>query len=171
LASLAIADEGASKAQQITVFEAGTLSVPAEFQRVPVKSRIIHHEFQARAGEGDDRKTARVYMMPSGGGVEQNIERWKSQFSGIDKQAQKTTQLDLGQWKLYIVDIAGSFKDRVGGGPFAGGKVVQRPDHAMCGAILVHPDGRQYYVKMIGPAAVVKANRDTFVKMVKTIEK
>jgi hypothetical protein len=39
----------------------------------------------------------------------------------------------------------------------------------MAGAILVHPEGRKYFVKMIGPAEVVKANRKSFVSMIKSI--
>lgn len=172
---LAWTDEGKAtseeaKGEQISVFDAGTLSVPGIFKRVPKKSRIISHEFQAKAGQGDDEQTARVYMMPSGGGIPQNIARWKSQFSGVADDDFKSEEIKLGDWKLHIVDITGSFKERVGG-PFAGGKVVERSDYAMSGAILVHPEGRTYYVKMIGPAKVVKANRDAFVKMVRSIEK
>ena len=44
-----------------------------------------------------------------------------------------------------------------------------RFDYAMTGAILVHPEGRKFFVKMIGPADVVKANRKAFVEMIKTI--
>ena len=54
-------------------------------------------------------------------------------------------------------------------GQFAGGKVINRDNYAMAGAILVHPEGRKYFVKMIGPAEVVKANRKSFVSMIKSI--
>ena len=37
--------------------------------------------------------------------------------------------------------------------------------------ILVDPNGRKYFVKMIGPAEVVKKNREPFVKMIKSIGK
>ncbi len=165
------ADDAKGKPEQISVFKSGTLIVPATFKRVPVKSRIIEHEFQAQAGEGDDAKTARVTMMAAGGDVEANIARWKSQFTGVDEEAQKTEELKIGEWKVYIVDVAGSFKDSMGGGPFSGGRVVERTDYAMASAILVHPEGRKYFVKMIGPASVVKENREAFVKMIKSIGK
>ena len=74
-------------------------------------------------------------------------------------------------WQVYIVDVAGSYAERTGGGPFAGGKVVQRENYSMAGAILVHPQGRKYFVKMIGDAGVVKANRKAFVEMIKSIGK
>ena len=171
VAGVVTADDAKEKPEQVSVFNSATLVVPATFKRVPVKSRIIEHEFQAQAGKGDDAKTARVTMMAAGGDVAANIARWKGQFTGGDQEAQKTEDMKLGDWKVYIVDVAGGFQERMGGGPFAGGKVVERTDHAMAGAILVHPEGRKYFVKMIGPASVVKANRESFVKMIKSIEK
>lgn len=167
--TVASADEGAKK-ETISVFGEANLSVPGAFKRVNPKSRIIAHEFQAKAGEGDDAATARITLMAAGGDVAANIKRWNDQFTGGDKDAQKAEEIKLGNWSVHIVDVNGSYAERTGGGPFAGGKVVNREDYAMTGAILIHPTGRKYFVKMIGPATVVKANRDAFVKMIKSIE-
>ena len=49
-------------------------------------------------------------------------------------------------------------------------RVVNRENYAMTGAILVDPDGKKFFVKMIGPMKVVKANRNAFVKMIKSID-
>ena len=170
LAGPANADDPKASAS-IDVFKAGTLSVPASFKRVQPKSRIIEHEFQAKSGEGDDAKTARVTFMAAGGDVKANIDRWKSQFAGGKKEDQKTEEMKIGDWQVHIVDCTGDFKERMGGGPFAGGKVVNRKDYAMAGAILIHPEGRKYFVKMIGPQMVVSENRKAFVDMIKSIEK
>ncbi|NND96354.1 MAG: hypothetical protein HKN47_03375 [Pirellulaceae bacterium] len=161
----------AEKTETISVFSAATMEVPPAFKRAEAKSRIIEHEFQAKAGDGDDAQTARVTMMAAGGDVDANIKRWQGQFAGGDPEQQKTEAMKIGDWQVHLVDVNGSFAERMGGGPFAGGKVVERKDYAMTGAILVHPEGRKYFVKMIGPAAVVKANREAFVKMIKSIEK
>ena len=59
----------------------------------------------------------------------------------------------------------------MGGGPFFGGKTVERENYAMAGAIIVHPEGRKYFVKMVGPAEVVNENREAFVEMIKSIDK
>lgn len=151
----------------VSVFGEASLSVPAQFERVEVQSRILEHEFQAKAGED---KTARVTMMAAGGDVADNIKRWKGQFAGGDVDAQKAEEHKFGNWQVHIVDCSGSYQERMGGGPFAGGKVVTREDYAMTGAILVHPEGRKYFVKMIGPDEVVKANRKAFVDMIKAIK-
>lgn len=166
--SVSRADE-AAKPESVSVFGAGDLEIPTSFKRVEPKSRIIHHEFQAKAGEGDDVATARVTLMPAGGDIQANIKRWQDQFTARDKDAEKTEELKVGKWTVYIVDVNGNFSERVGGGPFAGGKVVKREGYAMTGAILVHPEGRKYFAKLIGPGAVVKANREAFVQMVKSI--
>jgi hypothetical protein len=165
--SPAVADANdVAKKESISVFGEANLSVPTEFKRVQPKSGMIAHEFQATK----DDATARVTMMRAGGGVDANIKRWQGQFTGGDKDAQETEEMKLGKWNVHIVDVSGSYAERMGGGPFAGGKVVNRENYAMTGAILVHPEGREFFVKMIGPQEVVKANRKAFVEMIKSIE-
>ncbi len=160
----------ATKPEVIEVMGEGKLEIPADFKRIAPKMGMIEHEFEVTAGEGDDVTTGRVTMMGASGGIEPNIARWKGQFAGGDKEANKTEKMKVGKFDVYIVDLNGSFADSMGGGPFSGGRVVQRPDYAMTAAIIASPDGKTYFIKMIGAAAVVKANRDEFVKMVKNIK-
>jgi hypothetical protein len=155
----------AAEPTSVSVFGKGEMKVPAAFTPTKPASSIIDHEF--KVGQGDS--TARLTMMAAGGGVELNIKRWKGQFSGGDKAAQKTEKLTVGKWEIHLVDLSGSFSERMGGGPIAGGKMVQRENYAMAGAILVAPSERLYFAKMFGPAAVVKANRERFVEMVKSV--
>lgn len=157
--------EDAAKPTTVSVFGEGEMKVPAAFKPTKPGSNIILHEFKVVQGDA----SARLTMMGAGGGVEPNIKRWKGQFSGGDKAAQKTEKLNVGKWEIHLVDVSGSFGERMGGGPFFGGKKVQRENYAMAGAILVAPSERLYFAKMIGPAAVVKANRAKFVAMVKSV--
>ncbi len=172
--SASAADAVDDKAVLIDVFDAGKLKVPSAFKQVEPQSRIVQYEFQAKAGEGDDAETARITMMRAGGDVKANVRRWKGQFAGGDKQANKTEQISVGQWTIHIVDLNGSYAERMGGGPFAGGKVVQQPNYAMTGAIIIppnaQPEGPSFFIKMIGPAAVVKENRERLVQMIKDID-
>ena len=165
VASFAAAQD-APAPTSVRVFDEATLTVPSSFKKSAAKSPIIEHEFVV--GEGD--KTARVTMMGASGGVDANITRWKGQFSGGKADDQKTEQFDVGPWKAHLVELSGTFKDSMGGGPFFGGKTVERPDYAMLGAILVHPQGRTYFIKMTGPQDVVGPNRDAFVEMVKGLK-
>lgn len=156
--------EDAAEPKMVSVLGEGEMKVPAAFKPTKPASSIIDHEF--KVGQADS--TARLTMMGAGGGVEPNIKRWKGQFSGGDKAAQKTEKLTVGKWEIHLVDVSGSFGERMGG-PFSGGKTVQKENYAMAGAILVAPSERLYFAKMIGPDAVVKANRKRFVEMVKTV--
>jgi hypothetical protein len=163
----AIGQEAGGKtvaAETVSVFDKGKMKVPPAFKRTK-PGPIVQHEF--KVGEGE--KTARLTMMGASGGIEPNIKRWKGQFSGGDEAAQKTEKMKAGPWDIYLVDLNGSFAERMGGGPFAGGKMVQRKGYAMAGAILAEPECRLYFVKMVGPEEVVKANREKFVEMIKSI--
>lgn len=171
-----IADEQATnKPVSIDVFGLGTLLVPAEFKQVEPKSRIVQYEFVASEGDGENAETARLTMMQAGGDVSANVRRWKGQFSGGDKQANRSEELTIGKWSVHIVDVNGSYADSMGGGPFSGGKVVQRENYAMTGAIIApadaKPESPKFFVKLIGPAEVVKANRERLITMVKSLDK
>jgi hypothetical protein len=158
----------------VTVFNSGTLVVPSVFKEARKANNIIDHEFAATVGEGDDAKTARLTLMSATGGVKANVDRWIGQFSGDDRKTSETTQTDSNGWEVYVVEISGDFAERMGGGPFAGGKVVRRENYGMIGAILIEPEddtpGRgQYFVKLIGPKEVITAHADAFKKMVNAV--
>jgi hypothetical protein len=52
------------------------------------------------------------------------------------------------------------------GGPFAGGKVIDRPDYRMLAAIIETPDAGSHFIKFYGPATTVAKEADGFRKMV-----
>lgn len=155
------------KQEKISLFDGVTVEVPATFKSTKPKSRMLKYEFKV----GEEDKAARLTMMAAGGGVDANIKRWKGQFAGGDPDAQKSEKITVSGWDVHVVDCSGTFAERMGGGPFAGGKMVQREDYAMVGAIIVEPEGRLFFVKMIGPADVVKPNREAFVTMLKSMER
>lgn len=163
--SVVHAEQEDQAAEKISVFGEQELVAPKAWKRVPVQSSIIEHEFEIKQGDGDDAPTARITLMPAGGDIKANIDRWRTQITGGDPADQKVQEEKIGQWTVHLVDLAGTFKERVGGGPFAGGRVVERPDYAMLGAILVHPEGRKYFIKMTGPAELVKTHREPLVQM------
>ena len=167
LSTTALADHhGDHAATKVDVFESGSLSVPAKFKKVPAKSRIVQHEFMV-PGEGEVAP-ARMTMMAAGGGVEANLNRWKGQFGG-EKEVGDTEEFKSGTFTVHTIDVAGTYADSMGGGPFSGGKKVMRDDYAMLGAILVSEKGPSYFVKMIGPAEVVMPNKEAFMGMVKAV--
>ena len=166
----AVDPEAKEEAKTVSVFGEANLKVPAQFKATKPQSGIVEHEFVAKSTKNDEA-TARVTFMAAGGDVQANISRWKGQFSGGDAEAQKSNEMKVGKWNVHIVDVSGKFQERMGGGPFFGGKTVERENYAMAGAIIVHPEGRKYFVKMVGPAEVVNENREAFVEMIKSIDK
>jgi len=157
-------------AESISVFGDATLAVPSSWETSKPASSIIEHEYVAKVGEGDEAKTARVTMMAAGGDVQANIDRWKGQFKGGDAAAQKTETIKMGNWNVHVADLSGSFAETMGGGPFSGGKVVQREGYAMMGIILEHPEGKKYFIKVTGPMEVVKQTRPEVMKMLEALK-
>jgi gluconolactonase len=64
-----------------------------------------------------------------------------------------------------LVDIPGTYKD-MPGGPFAGGKTIERPDYRMLAAIIESPEAGSYFLKLYGPAATIAQHADGFRKMI-----
>lgn len=161
----ASADEpAAAKAPQtIQIFDAVTLTVPEGWKPKPPKSRIVEHEFASSLGEGEDAPTSRITMMAAGGDIDANISRWKGQFQGSTDA--KVEKLQVAGVTVHYVQLSGSFKETMGGGPFSGGKTVIRDNYGMLGAIIVLPNGRQYFVKLTGPKKAVDAEREGFKAM------
>ncbi len=166
--SVALADT-AAEPEVVTVFGEGKLTIPENWQRSRPGSSMIEHEYQIKDGEGDDAPTARVTMMSAGGDIKANVDRWKGQMPGGNPADQKTEEKQYGKWTAHIVDLSGNFKETMGGGPFSGGRVVERKNYAMLGLILVNPAGQQYFIKVTGPADLIKANREAAVKMLDSL--
>jgi hypothetical protein len=147
-------DKGA--ADSVSLFGEKELKLPENWKRTRPQSPIIEHEFAIKSGEAAD--------------VKANIDRWKGQFTGGNAEAQKVEELKVGDWTVHMVDLSGKFKESMGGGPFAPGKVVERENYAMIGGILVDPKGRKYFIKMTGPAELVKSNREGVLKMIEGLK-
>jgi hypothetical protein len=104
--------------------------------------------------------------------VQANIDRWYGQFAQPDGSATKdkatTKTLKLAGCTVTFVDVAGTYKD-MPGGPFAGGKTIERPDYRMLAAIIETPEQEKrgsYFLKFYGPAATVAQEADGFRKMI-----
>lgn len=152
----------------IKILDTLTVKIPASWQEKEVRSRIIEREYAIVKGEGEDAPTARVTLMPAGGGVEPNIDRWKGQFTGGGETV--TEKMDVAGQAVHYVRLDGTFKESMGGGPFAPGRTVLREKYVMLGAIVEMKDGRLYFIKATGPEALMDEHTEEFKKMLKSIE-
>ncbi len=161
-AVLAQADE---KAGEKIDLAGGKLSlvVPSSWESVPPKSQILEHEFKAPKDKKED--TARITIMSASGSIDDNIDRWVKQFDGAKKDDAKIeVKKDIANSTVHIVDISGTFKDSMGGGPFAPGPVKKRENYRMLGAIIETKEGGKVFIKMTGSKDTVEGLVDGFKK-------
>lgn len=154
----------APKPETIQVFDTLTMTIPGGWKSVPPKSRIVEKEYTLILDGPEDPKT-RVTLMAAGGGVDQNIKRWEGQFS--ESKEADVEKFSVGEQTIHFVKLQGTYNETMGGGPFSGGTKVKREGYMMLGGIVEMKDGRQYFIKMIGPEDEVKPQTEAFKKMLK----
>ena len=166
-AASAVAQES-SKTETLS-FAGGKVTVekPASWKTMPPKSNIVQYEFRAPA-EGE--QTARVTVMGATGGIEANIVRWIGQFEGLTRADAKIDKKTIQKTTVHIVELEGTFKDSMGGGPFAPGPVKKMENHAMIGLIFELEGGDLVFVKMTGPKKTVAGEREAVMKMVEGLK-
>ena len=144
-----------------------TLEKPASWKTMPPKSNIVQYEFRAPA-EGEE--SSRVTIMGATGGIEANIARWVGQFDGLKRSDAKVEKKTVQKTTAHIVELEGTYKDSMGGGPFAPGPVKKLENHAMLGVILELEGGDTVFVKMTGPKKIVAGEREAFIKMIEGLK-
>ncbi len=121
-------------------------------------------EYAVPKAEGD-KQDGRFTVSQLGGGVEGNIDRWKGQFSKLDKQNQEA--FDLDQLKVTLVDLSGVYNDSRG----MMGPSVSRSGYRMLGAVVEVPgQSTLYFLKCYGPEKTIAAHADeikTFIRSMK----
>jgi hypothetical protein len=168
-----VAAEPAADIPAFTIADGSlSLEAPEGFVRVRPSSGMIETEFAIPSeGKGDDGAelpAGRMTVMGAGGTIQANIDRWCGQFAQADggdtKEKTTTKTFKVAGSSVTLVDIPGTYLDQPGG-PFAGGKVVQRPGYRMLAGIVETPDAGNYFLKFYGPDATVDHHADGFKKM------
>ncbi len=122
---------------------------------------------QLKVNDAEKKSSAEVVFFhfgPSnGGGVKANVDRWFGQFQEPrDKIGAKSEETKIGKHKVTLVRAEGTF---LSGMP--GGTRTPQPGYALRGAIIESEAG-DVFVKMTGPAALVKSSEADFKKMVES---
>jgi len=155
--------------EKITVGTALSMTPPSEWESVPPKSNMVQSEFKAPRDQKED--TARITVMSASGGIDANIDRWIGQFDGVKKEEAKIEKMDVEGATVHMVDITGTFKDSMGGGPFAPGPMKKREDYRMIGAIIETKNDGLLFIKMTGPKTTVESLAEGFKKSLTNIQK
>lgn len=140
-----------------------TFTRPEGWKQTEPRSAMRKAQIEVPGKDGG--KPAEIVFFYFGGGqggdVQSNVSRWFGQFNG-SADVQKSETQDWGGVKVTIVSTEGTMK----ASPISGVNEDQA-DFALLGAILEHSEG-PVFVKMTGPAALVKESREKFTALVKS---
>jgi hypothetical protein len=150
-----------------TTFKVGEFSFtrPASWEWVETTSAM--RKAQLKVSDSKKKESAEViffYFGPgSGGGTKANVDRWLGQFP--DGKNSKTEETTANGTKITYVQTEGTFQSGMPGGPR-----TPVPNQMLQGAILESEQG-SVFIKMTGPAELVKSSKEAFRKMAETAKK
>lgn len=130
-----------------------------------LKTRLAQFRVPKAANDPQDGEVTIAYFgAGGGGGLADNIERWKSMVippkgKNVDDIFKKET-LKVGDVTLTMVDMEGTYK----GAPFE--KIEPRPNYRMIRVHFASKNG-PYYIGFVGPARTVGENRQAFMDWLK----
>lgn len=117
-----------------------------------------------RVGPNGEGECYLTVLGGTGGGVELNVNRWRSQMGLAEASAEEIASLSKAPMlggEAVLVDVAGNFggmQDEV-----HTTAASAQADYALLGAILVR-ESESVFLKMTGPADVVRGERGNFLK-------
>lgn len=148
-------------AEQQAEFSVGEFKFqrPAQWEWIPVTSPMRKAQLNvagAASGEGAEV----VFFAGFGGGVEANIGRWFAQFEGSKEKIHgRTETVTVGNRSVTYALAEGTY---LSGMP--GGQKKPMANYALLAAILPSSQG-DVFIKMTGPAELVKRSSEAFRKM------
>jgi hypothetical protein len=145
------------------------MKAPGDWKKVDPAVNLIEAEFSIEPIEGET-KASRLTVMGAGGSIDANIERWLGQVQqpdgGSTRDKATITEKDLGEYKIHILDVSGTYIDQRG--PQA--PKVELKDHRLLAVIIETGSVGNYFVKLYGPEKTIAKHKDAFVKMVEELK-
>lgn len=145
-----------SGSAELKAFDGMKFAVPATFESMPL-SEMQKGIIAAKFGIPSIGEDISFTLSISGGTLEDNIGRWKGQFSGGTPAVQETLSTNAGE--ATVVKLSGDFAPGMGRPP--------QTDWSMVGVII--PMGeRNYYAKLTGPTDQVTRAEESFLTFCKS---
>jgi hypothetical protein len=141
-------------------------TVPASWKLEATRPmRVATYAIPAAAGAEAGECGVFFFGKGQGGGVDENLNRWVSQFEGgaPPKKSEKT----VGGWKVHLVDVSGTYL--APGGPMMQSQ-GKKPGYRLLGAIVEAPNGMVFF-KCTGPAATISKAQADFDRMIGSLAK
>jgi hypothetical protein len=163
LVVLALLTTFTARADDPATFEVGGLKFtrPADWKWVEVSSPMRKAQLKVPGPSAAESADVTFFHFGAGGGgdVTSNAQRWLGQFKSPEGVSKIEPQ-EINGTKVTLVTTEGTFSSGMPGGPAS---VLENA--ALLGAIIEGPDGN-IFIKMTGPAAVVKAARGKFIEFI-----
>ena len=142
-----------------------TFQRPEKWEAVETASAM--RKAQLKINDAEKKTSAEIVFFHfgagGGGGLQANIDRWYRQFEGSREAIKaRSEEAKVGKHKITYVQAEGTFNSGMPGGP-----TTPMKDYALRGAIIESGEG-DVFVKLTGPAALVKASEADFKKMVES---
>ena len=162
LAATLFAMDGMAAAKTFKVGEFD-FAVPEKWEWVESSSPM--RKAQLKVTDSDKKGVAEVIFFHfgpnNGGGTQANVDRWLGQFKEPkDKINSKVDNATVNNRKVTYVQAEGTYMAGMPGGP-----KTEQPNAMLLGAILESGEGN-VFIRMTGPAALVKSSKENFTKMV-----
>ncbi len=129
--------------------------------------RLAQYRVPGKVGSEDGELVVFYFGQGQGGSAEANIARWESQFSSATGKPIKASvqHFKVGGMPVTTAELTGSYSRTLG--MTAPSSPV--PDQTLLAAILETPKGSLFF-QLHGPKAIVAANRETFLTMIRGIK-
>jgi hypothetical protein len=138
-----------------------TWTMPAAWTTEPSGGmRLATYHATKASGDPED---ATITVIKAGGTLDENVARWKAQFSNAHDFSR--SEAKAGNLTVTTVEVHGTY---TGGGMMVGASPDPRPGWALVGAIVLAAP-QPYFFKMLGPDKTVAATRPDFQALVDSV--
>ncbi|MBX7105430.1 MAG: hypothetical protein K1X57_15200 [Gemmataceae bacterium] len=155
---------GAIPAADVVVDLDGLKSkAPAAWKEQKSTSSMRKAQFKIDRAEGDSEDAEVIvfyFGKGQGGGVEENLKRWKGQFKAPAGDQAKTEKFKVGDVQVTYLDIQGVFLSK--NPPFdPNAKTIEKPNFRALNAVFASANG-PYFIRLAGPDKTVSAQKKAF---------
>ncbi len=160
-------DQGSTTAPAVAL----RYTVPATWQREPVRSPLRSDQYRLPRAAGDAEDAELAVFGGIGGSVEDNVTRWRGQFTTPDGRPMPDEgvvreSFEVGSLRVTVVDLAGRY---AADAMMAGGPAVPRENYRLLAAVIEGAAGPVFF-KVVGPAETVAQQRADFLAMLRTLK-
>ena len=130
--------------------------------------RLAQFRVPGKVGSDDAELVVFYFGQGQGGSAEANISRWESQFSSATRRPVKASvqHFTVKAMPATTAELTGSYARTLG----MAAPAAPVPDQTLLAAILETPKGNLFF-QLHGPKALVAANREAFLSMVRGLKK